>query len=89
MRARDEQNRFARARITVAAAPDPNHAFTSKPHGQFASPTSNQPRNASLHPTPRVAGTVSSARNPLAHFQVTYGQYLRIRTERDGCRAHS
>ena len=77
LRARDEQNRFARARITVVAAPDPNHAYLHKPHGQLVSPTSNQPRNASLHPTPhpRVVGTVSSTRNPLTHFQATYGQY--------------
>ena len=52
LRARDEQIGFARARITVVAAPDPNHAYLHKPHGQLVSPTSNQPRIASLHPTP-------------------------------------
>ena len=49
---------------------------TFKPYGQLASPTSNQPRNANLHPTrtPGV-GTVSSTRNPLTHFQATFGQH--------------
>ena len=52
LRARDEQIGFARARITVVAAADPNHAYLHKPHGQLVSPTSNQPLIASLHPTP-------------------------------------
>ena len=91
LRARDEQNRFARARITVAAAPDPNHAYLHKPHGQLDSPTSNQPHNASLHPTPhpRVVGTVSSTRNPLTHFQATLTGSTRGSEGSDGCRAHS
>ena len=32
---------FARAMVTVVAAPDPNHAYPQKPHGHNVSPMSN------------------------------------------------
>ena len=49
---------------------------TFKPYGQLASPTSNQPRNANLHPTrTSEVGTVSSTRNPLTYFQAIFGKH--------------